>query len=178
MLGMSEWDPKPVLLYFHRGHDEEDGDAGDAWKKQCSEFDDEKVARWSGLYHFVEVDIAKSDEKMLERFGAGTGPSFAVVDQDLRVVATSGPLPNAKRFTGFLESTVKSGLPDYWKSIQEQLDAQEAALREARSLEKKKEIAQALEAVRRVTRSSLRVGAFFDDAVKLDEKLARKLEDE
>lgn len=178
MLGMSEWDPKPVLLYFHRGHDDEDGDAGKEWKKQCQQIDDEDVARWAGLYHFVEVDVDASEEKMLERFGASEGPSFAVVDQDLEVVATSSAIPNAKRFTGFLQSTVKEHFEEYWGTIQERIDDQKESLREAKSLEKKKDVVGALSAIRSITRSSLRIAPFFDEAVKLDEKLTRKLADE
>jgi hypothetical protein len=180
MLGMSEWDPKPVLLYFHREHDEEseNADAGKPWKKQCGEIDDEKVARWAGLYHFVEVDVDKSEEKMLERFGATTGPSFAIVNQDLEVVATSTAIPNAKRFAGFLQTTVKSHFEEYWTTIQERLDEQKETLREVKSLEKKKDIVGALSALRTITRSSLRIGSHFDDAVKLDAKLTRKMENE
>lgn len=178
MLQMSEWDPKPVLLYFHRSHDDEESDAGKPWKKQCSQIDDENVARWAGLYHFVEIDIDKSDEKMLERFGAAEGPSFAVVSQDLEVVKTSGALGSAKKFAGFLQSTVKADFEEYWSTIQERLDEQKDALREAKSLEKKKDVVNALSTVRGITRSSLRIGSFFDEAVKLDAKLTRKLMDE
>jgi len=178
MLAMSEWDPKPVLLYFHRGHDDEDGDAGKPWKKQCQQIDDELVARWAGLYHFVEVDVDKSEAKMLARFGAAEGPSFAVVNQDLEVKATSAAIPNAKRFASFLESTVKSQFEDYWAAIQERIDDQKESLREAKSLEKKKDVVGALSAVRSITRSALRIAPFFDEAVKLDEKLTKKLAEE
>jgi hypothetical protein len=177
MLQMSEWDPKPVLLYFHRAHDEPE--QGKPWRKQCSQIDDEKVARWAGLYHFVEIDVDKSDEKMLERFGAGEGPSFAVVSQDLDVVKTSGAIANAKKFAGFLQSTVKSEVfAEYWATVQERLDEQKDTLREAKALEKKKDVVAALAEVRSITRSSLRIGAHFDEAVKLDTKLTRKLGDE
>ena len=180
MLDMSEWDPKPVLLYFHREHDDaaENADAGKPWKKQCSELDDEKVARWAGLYHFVEVDVDKSEARMLERFGAGEGPSFAIVNQDLEVVAKSTAIPNAKRFAGFLQTTVKSHFDEYWATIEARLDEQKDALREAKSLEKQKDIVGALSKVRAVTRSTLRIGDHFDDAVKLDGQLAQKLANE
>ena len=176
MLGMSEWDPKPVLLYFHTAHDGE-GDAGKPWATQCKQIDNEKVARWSGLYHFVEVDMAKSEKKLLERFGATNGPSFAIVNQDLEVVTTSATIGSAKKFAGFLQSTVKKHFVEYWAEIQVRLDEQKDALKEAKSLEKKKDITGAVMRVREVTRSALRIGPFWDDAVKMDKKLTRKMTD-
>jgi hypothetical protein len=173
MLGMSEWDPKPVLLYFHSEHEEKG--VGKPWADQCKQIDDENVARWSGLYHFVEIDRDKSEAKLLERFGAGAGPSFAIVNQDLEVKATSAEVGSPKKFATFLHSTVKKQFSEYWGEIQTRLDEQKAALQEAKSLAKKKDVTGALMRVREVTRSSLRIGSFFDDAVKMDTKLTKKL---
>lgn len=173
MLGMSEWDPKPVLLYFHSAHDTKD--QGKPWREQCKQMDDEKVARWSGLYHFVEIDRDKSEAKLLERFGAAEGPCFAVVNQDLEVKTTSGAIGSSKKFASFLQTTVKKHFTEYWGEIKVRLDEQKDALKEAKSLEKKKDITGALMRVREVTRSALRIGSWYDDAVKMDEKLTKKM---
>ncbi len=173
MLGMSSWDPKPVLLYFHSDHEEKK--EAKPWAEQCKQIDDEKVARWSGLYHFVEVDMDKSEKKLLERFGAGEGPSFAVLDQDLNVKSTSATIGSAKKFAGYLQATVKKHFTEYWGEVQTRLDEQKDALKEAKSLEKKKDITGALMRVREVTRSRLRIGSFYDDAVKMDASLTKKM---
>ncbi len=179
MLHISDWDPRPTLLYFHRDHeDEEDKDSGKPWAKQCKELNDELVARWAGLYVFVEVDMANSDAEMLTRFGAGSGPSFAVVSRELEVSATSGPLTSGKKFAAFLERTVETQFSEYWSDVAKQLDEQKEALSEAKRLEKAKELDAALDRVRQVTRSTLRIAPFFDDAVKIEKKLAERLLDD
>ena len=169
---MSEWDPKPVLLYFHFEH--EDGQLGSTSAKQCKKFDDERVARWSHLYTFVEIDVAKSDPTLLKRFGALDRPSFTVVNQDLEIIKQSPILSSSKAIAGFLKSTVQKGFPEYWKTVKERLDEQKATLKEAKSLEKQKDYEGALSRVREVTMSNLRVGAFWEDAVQDGKRLERK----
>ncbi len=176
LLGVSEWDPKPTLLYFHRDHEE--GKENRAWDKQCGDFNDESIARWSQLYRFVEIDVAKSDAALLERFGMGEGPSFSVLDRNLEVVAKSGALVGGKKVVGFLQSTVKAKFDALWKDVSERLDAQRALLTDAKDLEKAKNLQGALDKVREVTRSWLRVGEFYDDAVREEARLVRKLADD
>lgn len=182
LLQSSEWDPKPTLLYFHHDHDvdEEEGEKltkeGKASLKQCGSLNDETVARWSQLYRFVEVDVPGSDADLLERFQAGDGPSFTVINQDLEVVARSDTLSNSKAVVSFLKTTVKKGVPEYWKTVQERLDAQKKALDAARAMDKKKDYLDALDKVREVTSSSLRVGEHYDEALELGQKIRKKID--
>ena len=125
--------------------------------------------------HFVEIDRDKSEAKLLERFGAAEGPCFAVVNQDLEVKTTSGVIGSSKKFASFLQTTVKKHFTEYWGEIKVRLDEQKDALKEAKSLEKKKDITGALMRVREVTRSALRIGSWYDDAVKMDQKLTKKM---
>jgi len=53
---------------------------------------------------------------------------------------------------------------------------QKKALAEARALAKKKKFQKALDKVREVSSSDLRIGSFWDDAVNEAAKLARKAE--
>ena len=178
----SEWDPKPTLLYFHHNHDidEDEGEklspAGKASLQQCKSLDDEKVARWSQLYRFVEVDVPSSERELLDRFKAGDGPSFTVVDQDLKVMASSGSLGSSKAVVSFLSTTLKKRFPEYWSTVQVRLDEQKKALKDARSLEKAKKFDEALDRVREITGSNLRIGKQYDDAVKLGSSLQKKLD--
>jgi len=184
ILGSSEWDPRPTLLYFHHDHDhdvdEEEGEKlsaqGKLSLKQCKSLDDEKVARWSQLYRFVEVNVPTSEKELLARFKAGDGPSFTVINQDLEVTASTGTIGNAKGVVTFLKSTVKKHFPDYWKTIAERLDAQKKALSDARSLEKSKKYTEALDRVREITSSQLRIGPQYDDAVDLGSKIRKKID--
>ena len=177
--GMSEWDPRPTLLYFHYPHDEEDLDKKDAHGKatlsQCKKLDDEKIARWSNLYHCVEVDMSSSETKLLERFGASEGPSFAIVNRDLEVIATSKPC-GKKQFVSLLKSTLPK-FKEYWKEVQTRLAEQKQAVKEAKALEKKKELERALTRYQEVRGSDLRIGKWYDDAVKDAQRLERKIAD-
>lgn len=175
MLHVDDCDPRPTLLYFHRNHFE-DGE-GKPWAKQCKEFEDEDVARWMGLYVCVEVDIDKSDPGLLERFGAQDGPSFAVVDGELAVRATSGELKSGKRVVSFLETTAKKEFAAYWETVQERIDDQQETLRKVKSLMKQKEYERARDHVREITYSDLRIGKVFEEAVQTEEKLDRELDD-
>ena len=175
MLCVDSWDPRPTLLYYHRNHFEP-GEAT-AWAKQCKHFDDEEVARWAQLYVCVEVDIDKSDKEMLERFGAQEGPSFAIVDGDLKVRAKSGVLGSGKKIEAFLKATAKKEFPKYWEEIEGRLDEQKKLLSEARALMKKSEFQEARDRVRDITQSQLRIGKTYAEALKLETKLAREIDD-
>ena len=174
--GMSEWEPKPTLLYFHFPHEEDDEaktSVGKLTKKQCKDLDDENVARWSRLYHCVEVDMGSSHAKLLKRFGAGEKPSFAIVDRDLKVIAQSA-LTTKKGFVSMLEKNLPK-FTDFWKSVKEQLDEQKTALAEAKKLVAAKNLKAALEKYHIIRTSNLRIAKWWDAAVKDAKKLEKKL---
>lgn len=174
-LYISEWEPKPTLLYFHIEHD--DAKLGKASLDQCKALDDEKVARWSQLYNCVEVNVAESSDELLQRFGYEAGPSFAVVDNTLNVVATSKAIGSSKKFNSFLQKTLKSHFGEYWKDVQEQLDEQKKLFQEAKSLARKKDLERARDRLHEVRISTLRIGDWWDDARKEAERLDRELTD-
>ena len=89
---------------------------------------DEKVARWMGLFHPVEVDLRKSDPALAKKLGAGDKPSFVIVDHDLKILAQSAVMPNAKRVVTFLQSSVKTKCGKYWASVKKRIDAQKKVL--------------------------------------------------
>jgi hypothetical protein len=179
LLHMSKWDPRPALVYFHYEHEEDEaGAANKAAKAQCKALNDEKIARWTELYICVEVDVAKSDADMLRRFGAGDAPSFAIINRDLEVVAQRPVTKSAKELVAFMRSTLTSQFAEYWKDTEVRLDEQREALKTARKLAKEKKLQEALEQYDLIRRSRLRVGDFFDDAVKEAKKLEKKLTDE
>ncbi len=173
MLHMNDWDPRPTFLYFHVEHGE--GPAGDKSEEQCRVMDDETVARWSHLYTFVEVDIDKSNAKLLERFGAGNGPSFAIVNSDLEVMAQSPLLTTPKKVVSFLKTNLKSGFKDYWKNVEERISEQKTLLREAKALEKKKEFDRALTRLQEVASSNLKIAPHWEEAMRDMQRLQAKV---
>ena len=175
-------DQRPTLLYFHHDHDP-DVEAGEkltahgkASKKQCDAIDDETVARWSRLYTCLVVDVGSSESTLLKRFQAGDGPSFAVVNTKLEVVATSGALRNSKSVASFFEKTTEKHFPEYWEDVREQLDEQKSMFKEVRSLAKKGEHRDALDRLVVITQSNLRIGKHYDDALELEKKLRAELD--
>jgi hypothetical protein len=176
LLEVHALDPRPALLYFHYDHE---GDAaksplGKASRRQCNVLDDEQVARWSYLYRCLEVDVVGSEAALLERFGAGKGPSFAVVDGGLEVVARSEALGDSKQMAAFLRTTLAGKLPAYWAEVEGQLAVQREALAEARRLEKQRRYRDALEQYELVSRSQLRVGDFWDTALEATRDVEKK----
>ena len=174
VLNVSEWDARPTLLYFHVDH--EDAKLGKASLDQCKTLDDEKVARWSQLYNCVEVDVAGSSADLLKRFSAGDGPSFAVLDNELNVVATSKAFGSSKKFNAFLQKTLKTNFAEYWAGIQEDLDEQKKLFKEAKALARKKDLERARDRLHEVRISTLRIGDWWDDAKKEAERLDRELD--
>ncbi len=180
-LKISKWNPSLTLLYFHTPHEELDksklvGAAG-ATFRQCKTFFDEEVARWLSLYHPVEVDMGASDAKTAERLGFKDGAMFAVIDQDMNVIATSKPLAKSENVAAFLKATIKSEkCAKYWEPIQKQVDEQKKTLEEARSLAAKQMYKEALEKYKLVLSSNVRIAEFWDDASKEAEKVQRKAE--
>jgi len=161
-------DPRPTLLYFHHPHEdvEKPGAAGKASRKLCRMLAEEAFARWGLLVRCFEVDAENSDAKVLERLGAGDGPSFAIVDENLAVVAKSGSFVNAKTAAAFVRDAVTAKFPAYWKSVSERIEEQKKLVAEARALAKQKKFDEAVARYDTVVWSDLRVGDFFDDACK------------
>lgn len=172
---MSAWDPKPTLLYFHYEH--EDPNVGKATERQCKLLDDETVARWSALFHCVEVDMNHSDIERLARFGAGETPSFAVVNQDLEVVAKSDAVGNSKQAAAFLRRTVQEGFPEYWKQVEAQIAEHRKLIAEAGQLSRKKETRKAYDTLQIVLFSGIRISSEWEKALELSEKIAKELDE-
>jgi hypothetical protein len=178
---VSEWNPSLTLLYFHTPHENVDKSklAGAAFAtfKQCKTFFDEQVARWLALYHPVEVDMGTSDVKTAERLGFKEGVQFAIIDQDLNVLASSKSLAESEGVASFLKATIKSEkCVKYWEPIQKQIEEQKATLAKARELAKKDKIDEALEQYKLIVESRVLVADFWDDAAKEYAKVARKVE--
>lgn len=180
-LKISKWNPSLTLLYFHTPHEDLDksklAGAAAATFRQCKTFFAEDVARWLSLYHPVEVDMGASDAKTAERLGFKDGAIFAVIDQDMNVLATSKPLAKSENVAAFLEATIKSEkCAKYWAPVQKQVDEQKKALDAARSLVAKEKFKEALEQYKLVLDSNVRVADFYDDAAKEAAKIQRKAE--
>jgi hypothetical protein len=168
LLRVHRMDPRPTFLYFHHPHEdvEKPGAAGKASRKLCRMLAEEAFARWGLLVRCFEVDAEKSDAKVLERLGAGDGPSFAIVDENLAVVARSGSFVSAKTAAAFVRDAVTTKFPAYWKSVAERVEEQRKLVAEARTLAKQKKFDQAVARYDAVVWSELRIGDFFDDACK------------
>ena len=181
MIKVSTWSPGLTLLYFHTPHEglaptQLVGPAA-ATLRQCKTFHDEQVARWQLLMHCVEVDMGTSDAKTAERLGFKDGAIFAIVDQDLRVVATSKPIATADSVALWLKKTLQSEpCAKHWASVQTQIDEQKKELEKARALAAQDKWKDSLEQYRLVLDSKVRIGEPWDEAAKEVAKAARKAE--
>jgi len=183
MLGVSEMDPRPVLLYFHYPHEEDDRltSEGRISKKQCGSVDEEQAARWFLLYRCYEVDMGRSDRKVAERLGAGPGTSFAVVNWKLEAVAKSGPMSKPEAVTKFLEDGLRVGFPDYWKDVEKRVAEQKTLLAEARKFADKRDWKAAKERYDQIRASDFRIYDDWDaavaEAVRATDKAAKEAKD-
>ena len=168
LLRVHRMDPRPTLLYFHYPHEdvEKPGASGKASRKLCRMLAEEAFARWGLLVRCFEVDAENSDAKVLERLGVGEGPSFAIVDENLAVVAKSGSFVNAKTAAAFVRDAVTAKFQEYWKAVSARVEEQRKLVAEARALAKQKKFDEALTRYDTVVWSDLRIGDFFDDACK------------
>jgi hypothetical protein len=180
-LRIHRMDPRPAFLYFHWPHETDPdskakpGPDGRRSSKLCDLLGDDAFTRWGSLVRCIEVDASMSDAKILERLGVGEGPSFAIVDERLEVVARSGAFGSAKGAAAFVKETLASKCGEYWKSVQARLEEQKKALAEARSFAKRKEWRESLARYDLIRRSDLRIADFFDDAVREAADVERKL---
>jgi hypothetical protein len=160
-------DPRPIFLYFHYPHedDEKSTPDGRASKKQCGSVDEEKVARWCLLYRCYEVDMGRSDRKSAERLGAGPGTSFAIINGKFEAVAKSGPIAKPEGVAKFLEDALKTSFPDMWKVVEERVAEQKTLLAEARKFAAKKEWKAAAERYEKIRTSDTRIYEEWDDGV-------------
>lgn len=176
LLLLSEWDPRPVLLYFHYPHEDDVKPTSDGRmsKKQCETVNDETVARWCLLFRCYEVDMGKSDRASAERLGAGTGTSFSIVRGKLEVVSKSGPVKDAKSLAKFMEDALRQGCTEWWSSIEKRLEEQKKLIEEARKLAAKKDWKAAKERYDQVRSSELRITPEWEaastEAIRVDEK--------
>jgi len=180
---VSQWNPGLTLLYFHTPHEDvaKDKLAGQALAtfRQCALFGDAKVVRWLQLLHCVEVDMGASDAKKCERLGAKDGAIFAIIDQDLNVIATTKPVAESDNVTAFLKSTLKSEkAAKYWAPIQTQIDEQKATLEKARALANQHKYKESLEQYKLILASPVRISDSWDTAAKESQKIARKAADD
>lgn len=180
-LNVSKWNPSLTLLYFHTPHEDVEKSklTGSALAtfKQCRAIHDEQVVRWLALYHPVEVDMGKSDAKTAARLGCKDGALFAVIDQNMNVLASSKGLERPEQVEAFLKTTLKSEVcKTYWTAVQAQIDEQRKTLDEARALAKQEKFKEAMEKYTLLLNSKVRVADFYDDAVKEATKVARKAE--
>ena len=181
MVKVSTWTPGLTLLYFHTPHEALEKSklvgAAAATLRQCGTFHDEDVAKWLLLFHCVEVDMGASDAKTAERVGCKDGALFAIVDQDLNVIATSKPIVTSEGVVSFLKKTIQSeACAKHWAVVQTQIDDQKKALEKARALMTKEKFKEALEQYRLVLDSKVRIADCWDDAAKEVMKAARKAE--
>ncbi|MCE9636713.1 MAG: hypothetical protein K8T90_13500 [Planctomycetes bacterium] len=177
LLLVSEWDPRPVLLYFHYAHDEDlkaVSSEGRVSKKQCDTVNEETVARWCLLFRCYEVDMSKSDRASAERLGAGTGTSYSIVRGNLEVIAKSGPVKDSKVLAKFMEDALHKGCTDWWASIEKRLEEQKKLIEEARALAAKKDWKAAKVRYDEIRSSELRITPEWEaastEADKVDEK--------
>lgn len=179
ILKVSEWDLKPVLLYFHYPHEDEDKPTADgrASKKQCGQLIEEEFSRWGILFRCYEVDMSASDRAFAEKVGAGTGTSFALVNGKGEPFARSGTFANVKALRDWLQKSLKDGTPLYWDALQKQVAEQKTLLEEARALAKKQDWKAAKTRYDEIRGSTLRIGehwdAALDEAAKVEAKAKR-----
>jgi hypothetical protein len=169
-------------LYFHTPHEDLQKDklVGMALTtlNQCKTLHDDGVCRWLALFHCVEVDMGKSDAKTAEMLGYKDGALFAVVDQDMHVLATSKSMPKSDVVAGFLKTTIKSdACKKWWAPVQQQIDDQKKSLDEGRALAKQDKWKDALAKYQAVVNSNVRVADFYDDAAKEIVKVQRKADE-
>ena len=182
ILRVSVWSPSLTLLYFHTPHEElaKDKIAGMALAtlNQCKTLHDDGVSKWLSLYHCVEVDMGKSDLKTAELLGFKDGALFAVVDQDMKVLASSKSLPKSENVATFLKTTIKSDVcKTFWTPIQKQIDEQKKWLDEGRALAEKKQWKESLEKYQMILNSPVRIADFYDETAKEVVKVQRKAEE-
>lgn len=167
-------DTRPVLIYFHWPH--EDATHGRVSDALCSRIlNDEDVARWGKLFRCVQVDMGQSEEKFSALAGAGSEPSFVVMDSAGKIVARIEAEKSSVKLRKALEAAIDR-VPAYRKEIQRRLKEQEAQLDEARRLEKADDLEEALKLVDQVRFSDLRIGKHYDRAMAYGQTLAQKLE--
>lgn len=121
------------------------------------------TARWGMLFRGVQLDMAKSDPKLLALLEAGDKPSFVIVDADAKVVARIPPVATSAKLQKALEEAA-GRLPDVTARVKEALEQQAKAMAEAKTLLKADKLTEALAKIDEVRFSQVRVGPFFDKA--------------
>jgi hypothetical protein len=121
--------------------------------------------------------MGKSDMKTAERLGFKEGVTFAVVDQDLKVVASSKACFEKPELVGFMKTTLQSdAAKTSWEIVQKQIDDQKATLARARDLAKHDKWKEAAEEYKLLINAPCKIADFYDEAVKEADKAVRKAE--
>jgi hypothetical protein len=175
-LGLDEakGDERPTLVYFHWPHD--DPRNGKTSDLLCGRvLDDEDSARWGWLFRCVQVDMAKSDPRLVALLGAGDKPSFAFVDREGAVVARLPAVTTPQKFQrGAKDALAK--LPAYEKTVQKALADLDASLAQARAAVEEGRLADAKPLYDRLRWTKVRIGPQYDLAVRegwdVDQRLA------
>jgi len=167
-------DARPALVYFHWPH--QDPKQGKTTETLCGRvLDDEDSARWGMLFRCVQVDMAKSDEKLVELLGPGDKPSFALVAQDGTIVARIPACQTALKFQKAMKEALPK-FPEYAKSVEKSLASLDASLEKARATVKAGELAEAKPLYDQLRWTKVRVGPQYDLAVKEGWDLDQRLE--
>lgn len=176
LFGLKRSDLRPVLVYFHHPHTQAKPDAaGRESAKQCPIMKEEMVERWAMLFRCYEVDVDQSDANVAERFGAGKGASYALLDAKLQVIARSEDFEDGKSAIAYLTTTLPAKFPDYWKTVQATVEEQRAAVEEARKLIKKDKLSEASARYEPLTVSTVRIADFYEVAFREAKALEKRL---
>ena len=167
-------DDRPTLVYFHWPHEHKSH--GDAITDLCTRvLDDERVARWGTLFRCVQLDMGLTEPAFAERIGVEKGPSFVVLDRELKIRARIPASKSPVKLRKALEAALKK-FPVYRKVLDLELAKQEKSLAQAKKLEKAGKYDEALELVDEIRFGDLRIGDEFDKARSYGFLLAQKAE--
>jgi hypothetical protein len=169
-------DKRPTLVYFHWPH--EDPVNGKLVEKLCtSTLNNEAAARWGKLFRCVQVDMASSDPRLVALLGAGSKPSFVVVNAQAEVVARIPPLTSSDKVAKALETALQK-FPEDAKRLKDALAEQDVLMEKAKAAVKADKFDEAKAHYDKVRFSNVRVGPQFDraqvDGYDLDMRIERQ----
>lgn len=156
-------DVRPTLVYFHWPH--EDVANGKVVECLCGKvLDDEATARWGMLFRCVQVDMTASDTRLVALLGAGSKPSFAVVDGAAEVVARIPAVGSAVKMQKALEAALEK-FPEQAKKAKDALAEQDKTLAQARAAAKADRLEESKGLYDSLRAATVRVGPQYDRAL-------------
>ena len=162
-------DERPVLVFFHWPHDH--ARFGKETTRLCDRvLEDETVARWTRLFRTVRVEMEASDAALAARIGADTGPSLAVLDRAMKVVARLRNVRSSTKLHKWL-ATVHAGFPAAAARLRTDIAMQRQWVEAARRLLANEQDEHARHFLVRVTGSPIRVDPIYDQAIELRKRL-------